>query len=114
MQPGERVGEIAQRYHVGTDQLSLYNPGVDLTRMRPGQKLRLPPHDTAGASCPPGLAPYAIQPGDTLWELAHRGRTTVEVIMRHNPGLDPCNLRIGQVICVPAEVVQRPGYGARR
>ena len=48
---------------------------------------------TVPGACPFGLAPYSIQPGDTLWELALRSRTTVEIIMRHNPGLDPCNLR---------------------
>jgi LysM repeat protein len=68
----------------------------------------------AAGTCPSGLTPYTIQPGDTLWELAQRGRTTVEVIMGHNPGLDPCNLPVGLVICVPFEAVVYPGYGVRR
>lgn len=65
-------------------------------------------------ACPSGLAPYAIRPGDTLFELAQRGRTTVEIIMSQNPGLDPCNLPIGQVICLPFEAVIFPGYGVKR
>lgn len=72
------------------------------------------PIPEAPGTCPFGLAPYSIQAGDTLWELAQRNHTTVEIIMRHNPGLDPCNLPVGLVICIPVEAAQRPGYGARR
>lgn len=51
--------------------------------------------------CPQGTISYTIRSGDTLYLLANRYNTTVEAIMRANPGLDPYNLRIGQVICIP-------------
>lgn len=51
--------------------------------------------------CPQGTMSYTIRSGDTLYLLANRYNTTVEAIMRANPGLDPYNLRIGQVICIP-------------
>ena len=51
--------------------------------------------------CPQGTMSYTVRSGDTLYLLAHRYNTTVEAIMRANPGIDPYNLQIGQVICIP-------------
>lgn len=52
-------------------------------------------------TCPPGTMPYTIRQGDTFYLLAIRFNTTVEAIMRANPNVDPNNLQIGQVICIP-------------
>lgn len=54
-----------------------------------------------GRRCPAGSFPYTIKSGDTLYFLAIRYNTTVEAIMKLNPGIDPNNLQIGQVICIP-------------
>lgn len=52
--------------------------------------------------CPQGQYPYTIQPGDTLNYIALRLEKSVPRIMAANPGIDPYNLRVGQVICIPA------------
>jgi LysM repeat protein len=54
-----------------------------------------------GKKCPVGSFPYTVKSGDTLYFLAIRFNTTVEAIMRLNPGINPENLQIGQVICIP-------------
>ena len=41
---------------------------------------------------------YMIKKGDTLWAIAKRFGTTVEQIMRANPGINPNELGIGQKI----------------
>jgi len=51
-----------------------------------------------------GTIRYTIRPYDTIWMLAQVFNTTVDDIMRLNPGIDPRNLMIGQVINI------RPGY----
>lgn len=51
-------------------------------------------------SCP-GVR-YTIVAGDTLFALARRSGTTVAELLRLNPGVDPNNLQIGQVLCLPA------------
>lgn len=51
--------------------------------------------------CPQGTMSYTIRAGDTLYLLANRYNTSVDAIMEANPGIDPYNLRIGQVICIP-------------
>lgn len=56
---------------------------------------------TPPPTCPAGSQPYTIRAGDTLYNLAIRFNTTVDAIMRINPGIDPNNLQIGQVICIP-------------
>lgn len=39
--------------------------------------------------------------GDTLNQIAFRFNTTVQAILRANPGLDPNFIVIGQRICIP-------------
>lgn len=54
------------------------------------------------STCPAGTRPYTIVAGDTFFNLARRFNTTVDAIIRANPGVNPDNLRIGQVICIPS------------
>lgn len=54
-----------------------------------------------GAACPPGTFAYTIKAGDTFFSLAQRFNTTVDAIQRANPTVNPNNLRIGQIICIP-------------
>ena len=51
-----------------------------------------------------GTIRYTIRPYDTLWMLAQVFNTTVDSIMQLNPGIDPRNLQVGQVITI------MPGY----
>ena len=65
--------------------------------------------DAADAStfCPGGT-PYVIRAGDTLYLLAQRFGTTVDALLSAHPGIDPRNLQIGQVICIPVTVPGPP------
>ncbi|HEX3046482.1 MAG TPA: LysM domain-containing protein [Bacillota bacterium] len=54
-------------------------------------------------NCAPGNFPYIIKPGDTYWGMAGLYDTTVDAIMAANPGVDPNNLLVGQVICLPGD-----------
>lgn len=44
---------------------------------------------------------YTIRPGDTFYNISRRYYTTLNSILTANPGLDPRNLKVGQVIIVP-------------
>jgi LysM repeat protein len=44
---------------------------------------------------------YTIESGDTLESIAAAYGTTVEELLRLNPGIDPTNLTVGQRIRVP-------------
>lgn len=52
--------------------------------------------------CPPGTTSYTIKAGDTFYRLAQRFNTTVAAMISANPTVNPDQLRIGQVICLPA------------
>lgn len=43
---------------------------------------------------------YTIRPGDTLYQLARRFKTTVAVLISDNPDMDPYNLQVGSKITI--------------
>lgn len=53
-------------------------------------------------TCPSGRF-RRIQPGDTFYTIALNTQTTVAELIRLNPNVDPQNLRIGSIICLPPE-----------
>jgi LysM repeat protein len=59
--------------------------------------------------CPPSYIVYVIQHGDTLWKISRRYRTTIEELIKANPGIDPNNLQIGQKICIPSDIINTKG-----
>lgn len=56
-----------------------------------------------------GTTEYVVRSGDTLWLLAQRFGTTVDAIKRLN-GLTSNELRIGQVLKIPAGSSSSPSY----
>jgi spore germination protein YaaH len=57
----------------------------------------------------PGGQLYTIRAGDTFYKIAQRFRISLENLLAANPGVNPNNLRIGQVIRIPV-----PGPGITR
>lgn len=100
---GDTVWALAQSHGLTVQSILFYNPDIDPNNLQAGQIICLPkvPAPIPGKRCPVGLFPYAVQGGDTLFELARHRRTTVENILHYNPGVDPNNLAVGQVICIP-------------
>ncbi|MGF7184862.1 LysM repeat protein [Desulfitispora alkaliphila] len=58
--------------------------------------------------CPEITQPYTIKPGDTFFKLSQRFNTTVAAIQSANPNVNPLNLQIGQVICIPKKPAPTP------
>ena len=96
VQAGDTLFSIAQRFGVTVDAIIAANPGIDPNRLVIGQQICIP---AVIPQCP-GII-YTIQAGDTLFNLAARYNTTVDCILRFNPGIDPNRLVIGQRICIP-------------
>jgi len=44
---------------------------------------------------------WEIKPGDTLYLIARRTGTTVEELIRLNPGITPESLQVGEIVCLP-------------
>jgi peptidoglycan endopeptidase LytF len=98
---GDTLYELARTYNTTVEAIMAINPGIDPYNLQIGQVICIPESDKPPHRCPVGSFPYTIKAGDTLYELARTYNTTVEAIMAINPGIDPYNLQIGQVICIP-------------
>ena len=92
------------------------NPGLDSTRLRPGQRLRIPPLPTTGAervstpraSVPPtatASGTYVVRAGDAgFWGVAKSvyGEGSLwRAIAEANPGVDSETLQPGQTLVIP-------------
>jgi len=95
---GETLATIARKYKVTQNDLRAAND-LRSTRVKPSQTLMIPQRPTAGlpsttaarasnASAAPakatGPVTYRVQRGDTLFSIANKFDTTVEVIKRLN------------------------------
>lgn len=58
--------------------------------------------------CPPGTRPYTVKSGDTLYEIAERYKTTIPAIISANPFINPDLIMVGQVLCIPSQVIFPP------
>ncbi|NMA03550.1 MAG: LysM peptidoglycan-binding domain-containing protein, partial [Clostridiales bacterium] len=99
---GDTFFTLAQRFNTTVAAIQRANPNVDPNRLQIGQVICIPGTEpTPPGKCPSGTSEYTIKSGDTFFTLAKRFNTTVEAIQRANPGVNPNNLQIGQVICIP-------------
>ncbi len=111
---GDLAGRIASRNKISLKQLQEANSGVDLNKLKIGQKLNLP----AGAAAPtPSVAngggepvaaggaetvTYVVKGGDTLTKIAKAHGTTVKAI-RTASGLKSNDIKVGQKLKVPSK-----------
>lgn len=107
VQPGDTMFFIAQRFGIPLNELTAANPHIpDPSVLFPGDVLCVPGAAPPPA-CPPGSFFYTVQPGDTLFLIAQRFGTTVDVIIAINPQIpDPNLIFPGQIICVPLPLVR--------
>lgn len=101
VQSGDSLNRIAQRYGITVPSiLNLNNiPNPDV--IFPGTKLLLPENTRE-----PGMITYVVMPGDTLYHIALRFRTTVPDLIRINSIQNPDMLQVGQILSIPT-----PGIG---
>ncbi|NLY45349.1 MAG: LysM peptidoglycan-binding domain-containing protein [Tissierella sp.] len=104
---GDTFFSLANRFNTTVDAIQRANPGVDPNRLFIGQVICIPT-SAPPTTCPTGSQPYTIRSGDTIYNLANRFNTTVDAILRINPGLNPNNLQVGQVICIPTSAPPPP------
>ncbi|HWH72628.1 MAG TPA: M23 family metallopeptidase [Candidatus Sulfotelmatobacter sp.] len=91
---GETLFAIARLHGADVDAIKQAN-GLSGDQIQAGQVLRIP-----GGK--PGRR-YAVQQGDSLWELAGRYGISLEDLLASNPQVDnPGHLQIGQEIILPA------------
>jgi LysM repeat protein len=98
---GDTFYQLARRYGTTTEAIMAANPGVDPRRLQIGQRVCIPGRAPTPTPTCPGGNHYTIRQGDTLYALSRRFGVTLDALMAANPGINPNNLQIGQVICIP-------------
>ncbi len=126
VQSGDILGRIAQKHGVSTKALADANGIADPSKIRAGQKLKIPPRGTglsrkapvarksvpagnagkksAAKSLPPkaGCQTYVVKNGEILGRIAIKFKTSVTKLQELNGISDPTKLRAGREIYVPA------------
>ncbi len=115
---GETLSTIGRRYGASVKSIMRANHLKSSRYLKVGWTLKIPvkkrhastrkPAATAISSkngnleaCPPVLQTYAVQKGDSLWNIANRFKTTTKAIQTANRMSSPA-LSIGQVLKIPS------------
>ncbi len=126
---GDTLSGIAHRYHTDIATLRRVNR-LRGDRIRAGHPLLIPKSGQAVADYPvarrQAKGDYEVQPGDSLWAIAHRHGVSVATLVKVNQiGPDEV-LRVGRRLSVPGatpvhlpvaardDVVRKVSYGVRR
>lgn len=119
VQPGDTFSSIASKHYQDESKwfdIAQSNPTVDPTRLRVGQKLRLPAiqflakHQEPVPPGPTGIRTYTIRPGDslsTVAEVSYGDPTLWRVIYNFNRdkiGDNPNAIQAGMTLRVPPRV----------
>lgn len=59
--------------------------------------------NTVPPPCPSGRY-WRVKAGDTLFLIAAEVRSSAAELLRLNPGIDPSNIRVGTLVCLPYEL----------
>ncbi|MBQ8590719.1 MAG: LysM peptidoglycan-binding domain-containing protein [Firmicutes bacterium] len=120
VKPGDTLYAISQAYGIPVAQLMQINRILNPYNLKAGQKLCIPAKSPSRPTIPsqpqvpaqpdtPVLptpvvcsgTTHVIAKGDTLYMIAKRYGVTLDALMKANPQMDPYNLRVGDMICVP-------------
>ena len=97
---GDTLYLLAQKFNVTVNAIIAANPGIDPNNLRIGQTICIPRPVTPTPPCPNGFY-YSVRAGDTIYFIAQRYNVSVQSIINANPGINPNNLQIGQILCIP-------------
>ncbi|MCL6595335.1 MAG: LysM peptidoglycan-binding domain-containing protein [Firmicutes bacterium] len=114
VRPGDTLSGIAQRTGVPLSRLYALNGLGPDSVLQIGQRLRLGPqaapralsaarpHATSAAVPASSPSYYRVQAGDTLSSIAARLGVSLAALVQVNPGVNPADLQIGQLLQMPS------------
>lgn len=108
---GDTFSSIAKNFGVTVRAIQAANPGVEPTRLRPGQTLHIPPPTPAGTTTTTSAVPsaetgaggeqiYTVKSGDNLTTIATRFHTTIRALRSEN-NLTTDRITVGQKLKIP-------------
>ncbi|HHV65693.1 MAG TPA: LysM peptidoglycan-binding domain-containing protein [Peptococcaceae bacterium] len=106
LKPGDTFHALARRFSTTVEAIQAANPEKDLYNLQVGEVIFIPVRRNV-VPCPPSKR-YVIKAGDTFSKLAQKYGLSTATLLALNPGVDPLNLQVGQIICLPARRRRRP------
>lgn len=88
---GETIYSISRQYNIPLETIYKYNPSAK-RGVKPGEILEMPQSGSAKYYY------YTVKKGDTLSSIAQKYNTSVEDILKNNPGLSVSNMYEGETI----------------
>jgi LysM repeat protein len=92
---GDTYERIAQKTGLTVDELETFNPLVDPSAIRPGQRLKLRLHVPKPKPKPPGPRFHTLKAGESFGSIAAKTGVTIFHLQRLNPKLKPTALQPG-------------------
>lgn len=99
IRPGDTLYNLAQRFNTTVPAIISANPFINPQALTVGTQICIP-RQRIYPPCPERNY-YFIKPGDTLYNIAQFFNVSLDDLLEANPGINPYDLRIGQVICIP-------------
>jgi len=101
---GDNFFNLARQFNTTIDAILEANPDVDPDRLKIGTVVCIPVDEyQQPVECPECTVEYEVGECQTLFRIANRFRVTVKEMLEINPHLvDPDDLEVGQIICVPS------------
>ena len=104
---GETLYGISKTYGISQEEIVANNPQIS-TGVKVGQELIIPQHTTnknqasQSADKNNDIIYHTIAKGETLYRLSQNYNTSIENILRLNPGISPENFKTGTVVKIVA------------
>lgn len=96
---GETITQISVKYKVTPYDIYKLNPDAQ-NGLNENSILLIPINEKLVQN---GFVKHDILEGDTLFKIANQYQLKVEDLLKHNPGLSPETLQIGQVVLIPIQ-----------
>jgi LysM repeat protein len=96
---GETITQISVKYKVTPYDIYKLNPDAQ-NGLNENSILIIPINEKLVQN---GFIKHEISEGDTLFKIANQYQLKVEDLIKHNPGLSPETLQIGQVVLIPLQ-----------
>jgi len=122
---GDSFFTLAKKYNTSQKAIASVNPGVDSTKLKIGQKLKIPPPSSSKPATAAGNTEssgtssgsdkvYAVKSGDNLMRIAHSNGVSVNALRAAN-NLKTDQIKVGQKLKIPAKgsesSLTTPGVG---
>ena len=114
IQKGDYFSTLATKYGVSVKAIQAANPGVDSTKLKIGQVVKIPAPAPAAAKNGTGTPvaaespdTYTVKSGDSLSKIASDHKTTVKELQKLN-GLTTTQIKVGQKLKLPPRPAPAP------